>query len=705
MADSRSETVFLRLGASVMAIAGALIAAPALAQDEQLQAEAGSASASDGAIIVTARRREEALHDVPVAVSVVSGKSIEAAGIRRVTDLTALVPNLSINSGYRQGSLWISLRGVPSVQGGEPPVTVLIDGVQVPGQDFINEELNDIQSVQVLRGPQGAIYGRGAIGGAILIDTNRPTNDFTGKADLLVGRHNDVRATGVISGPLIQDRVFARLSVLARRTDGLQPNFTTGDYADAGHGFNVGARLLFDLGNGFTIDLNGRHQHGKDGASYEYLVTDANRYDYDTVGTVNDPNVTDNHTINDISAKIEKVFPGVTLTSITQYARSSSKVFGDTDFTAEHIVLQNNRVTMKAVNEDLRIASNGSGALSWMVGGFFQSREVVNSLLVFGDPKGPTPGVVSQDSDQHDKSLAWAVYGQATAKLPAGFELSGAIRYDSDQRKSFDPLQTDTFVRKTFTSVQPQVTLKKVVTDNINIYGTVGKGFRSGGFNPYADTITLGVSRLYKPETSTNYEVGVKTKWLDGRLTLNATYYHTDFKNQQLFFISVTPVARDIYNIDRTKIDGGELELNYRPASDLTVSASLGISDSRISRFAAAPAVSGNRSPMSYSETGNVSVSYTPKISEKTGLIFYADWDHRGKIYWDAQNDYKTGSADTFNGRIGLSYNSLELSFYMRNITDKRFPVLFQANAAGSGVHGQLLNMPRTYGIEVKASF
>ena len=148
-----------------------------LSKVESARADAAAADAPApevNEVVVTARRREESLQEVPAAVSFISGDQLEVAGVRRVTDLTAMVPNLSINSGYRQGSLWISMRGIASVQGGEPPVAVLIDGVQVASQDFINEELGDIRSVQVLRGPQGAIYGRGAIGGAILIDTELP---------------------------------------------------------------------------------------------------------------------------------------------------------------------------------------------------------------------------------------------------------------------------------------------------------------------------------------------------------------------------------------------------------------------------------------------------------------------------------------------------------------------------------------------------
>ncbi len=702
-------------------LASAVAVALSWATGSLAQAQEGTATRTAAAdadntgvqeVIVTARRREESIQEVPVAVSYISGESLANADVRRVTDLTAMIPNLSINSGYRQGSLWISLRGIPSVQGGEPPVSVLIDGVQVPGQDFINEELGTLESVQVLRGPQGALYGRGAIGGAILIETQKPTNDLSGDVTLDYGNHNDERAVASLSGALMPDRIFGRITVLARKTDGFQPNLTTGGYADKGKGINVNGRLLFELDDGLSIDLNARRQHGVDGASYEYLADDVTRYDYDNrvAGDVNDPNVTDDHTITSVSGKIDKKFAGFTLTSISQFAKSDSILFGDGDFSATHAVLQDNRISMKAFNQDLRIASNGDGPTQWMVGAFFQNRTNINYLLETVDPlidlaTTPLPQLPPA-SNQYDKSRAWAVYAQGSQKLPGGFELSAAARYDSDKRTSYDASAPANGTGATFSKFQPSGTLKKDLTPDANVYVTIGRGFQSGGFNPLVDTQTLGVARLYKPETSTNYEIGAKTRWLDGKLTANVAAYHTDFDNQQFFFIAVQPVvARDVYNIDKTHINGAEFELNYQLMRDLKLSASAGSADSSIQQFLGSNQFKGNKSPNSYEYTANASMEYAPRLTDQVTGLLYFDWERRGPIYFDVQNQYSDKAHDTLNGRIGASFDKYQLSFYMRNITDERYPVLFQANAAGPGVHGQLLNMPRMFGVELKASF
>jgi iron complex outermembrane recepter protein len=256
---------------------------------------------------------------------------------------------------------------------------------------------------------------------------------------------------------------------------------------------------LFNLPDDWTVDLNARRQAGRDGASYEYLVDDVTRYDYKNhiAGDVNDPNVEDDHTIVAVSAKIDKKFDGFTVTSITQYADAISRLFGDADFTAEHNALQNNRVSSSATNQDLRIASNGDGPFQWLVGGFLQDRTNINKLIETLDPPGDVPPFVT--SNQYEKSFAWAFYSQASIRLPLGFELSGAARYDSDRRTSYDAfsLDPDNRVRATFSKFQPQGTLKKDITQDVSAYATIGRGFRSGGFNPLNDTRTLGVASTH----------------------------------------------------------------------------------------------------------------------------------------------------------------------------------------------------------------
>jgi outer membrane receptor protein involved in Fe transport len=168
----------------------------------------------------------------------------------------------------------------------------------------------------------------------------------------------------------------------------------------------------------------------------------------------------------------------------------------------------------------------------------------------------------------------------------------------------------------------------------------------------------------------------------------------------------VTPIARDIYTIDRTTIKGAELEVSYEPVSNLMLTASFGSSDSSIDEFRGTDAFDGNQSPNSYKDTSSASVQWTPPLGNEVSGLFYLDWERRGAIRFDVQNLHGDVAHETLNARVGVKYaDKYQLSGYVRNLTDERFPVLFQADAAGVGVHGQLLNMPRTYGVEVKAMF
>ena len=189
----------------------------ALAQDGQSHAEAQGADRQSAdvqgpqitEVIVTARRRSELLQRVPEQITVFDTTAIEQAHIASFQDFSALTPNFQSFEGFRRGVFNISVRGIPTVQGGEPPVTVLVDGVQAAGLDFINQDLFDLQSIQVLRGPQGATYGRGAIGGAILITTKPPADVFEARAQAgWTSAIDEYRVNGSVSGPLVDDKLL-----------------------------------------------------------------------------------------------------------------------------------------------------------------------------------------------------------------------------------------------------------------------------------------------------------------------------------------------------------------------------------------------------------------------------------------------------------------------------------------------------------------
>lgn len=657
-------------------------------------------------VTVTARRRSEALQDVPAAVTVLDAQTIQDAGVHTFEDVARLTPNLSFNDGFRKGVSVLSLRGVTTSQGGEPPVTIIVDGVQVPGLDFLNQTLVDIDNIQILRGPQGATYGRGAIAGAIVVTTTKPLNEVEGKLDLTYGSDDTYRATATGSGAIIPDKFWIRLAVSNAYSGGYIYDPTIHHDFDFSRERSGHIELLGKPDQYTTVDLRLAHTTGEDGASPQEAVTDAQIYNYSILPTEN-LKTTDTRTIDQDSLKLDRDTPWGTFTSVTGYGYSDSVVQGDADFGPLPIARQYNTVAVRAFNEDLRFSSPTDMDFQWLAGAFFQRRDTVNHLIVDSQPNGLLPpGLLLANSDQDDSSTAWAGYGQASYKLPWAFEIEGALRFDSDERYTNDRVVPGSSQTHTFYALQPQITLSHKFADDILGYFTYGRGFRSGGYNAYEDALNVpGVQRLFPKETIDNYEIGAKTQFFDKKLTLNLAAFHDDFTNQQFFFVNASPPSRDIVTLPSTTINGGELEATYRPIHQLTLTAGVGVNDTTINDAGQGSLYVGNRSPLSYDYTANLGIEYRQPIFRSIEGMVRLDYQKLGNIYYDQTGKFSYDPVNYVNMRVGVEGSFWTLSVFAKNLTDQRAPNIFSPNANGADANFRLANQPRTFGVEITSSF
>lgn len=683
----------LRAGSSLLALL-----ACAMAADGAL-AQTVPAPASEE-VLVTARRREERLQDVPAAVTVVTGQTLENASVTSLTDLGKLVPNFSFDNYYRAGIPYISIRGVATSQGGEAPVAILVDGVQVPSLEFVNQDLLDIASVEVLRGPQGALYGRGAIAGAMLINTTRPSNSFTNDFLASYSRGDTARVIDTVAGPLIKDRLWGKLTLADRYTGGLIYDQGLKRNGDWSRQRSAHLELVAAITDQTKVEFRAGVVGGVDGASFLTQVPDGHIADF-TLHPARNQNTTDTREIQTYSVKVEHAAEYGTFTSISQYAHSLSDVFGDADFSTAPVATQRNNITVRAFNQDLRYSSPTDQRVQWQVGGFFQHRKSMNFLDVFGEPSGPLPGVKLASGNQDAHSTAYAAYGSANVDLGGGFKFSGALRFDVDDRYDNDRQVAGSAIKTTFYALQPQATLSYQVAPDMSVYGTIGRGFRSGGFNAYNDSILLRIPRMFPKEMTTNYEVGLKSQFFDRTLTLNLAAYHTDFQDQQFFFVSTTPIARNIVSIKSATLNGGELELSWRPIRNLTLGFGLGVNDGIIDDFDGTSRFKGNHTPNSYGYSGNLSAEYRFPLFDQFEGLARVDYTRNGPIYYDPTGQYDFGPTNYLNARFAVQMKGWSLAVFGKNLTNTRAPTVFSPNAAAAGLGMRVENQPITTGIEL----
>ncbi|WP_420242716.1 TonB-dependent receptor [Roseiterribacter gracilis] len=678
----------------------ALLVCAMVAED----AAAQSAPSSSEEVLVTARRREERLQDVPASVAVITASTLENASVTNLTELSRLVPNFSFENYYRAGIPYVSLRGISTAQGGEAPVAILVDGVQTPSLEFVNQDLLDIASVEVLRGPQGALYGRGAIAGAMLINTTRPTNNFSNDLLLSYGRGETARFVDTVSGPIIADRVWAKLTLAARYTGGLIYDSGLKRDADWSRQRSFHAEIDVAVSDATRVEFRAGVVGGVDGGSFLAQVPDGKISDF-SIRPSRNLNTTDTRELQAYSVKIDHVTNFGTFTSISQYAHSLSDVLGDADWSTAPVAVQRNNITVRAVNQDLRYSSPTDQRVQWQIGAFFQHRKVMNFLDVFGQAGGPLAGVKLAGGNQDSHSTAYAVYGQTNIDLGSGFKFTGALRYDVDDRYDNDRQVRGSAISTSFNALQPQGTLAYQFAPDINAYVTIGRGFRSGGFNGYGDSLALGIPRTYPKETSTNYEAGLKTQFLDRKVTVNLSAFHTDYENEQFYFVSTAPIARNIVSIKSVTIDGGELEASWRPMQGLTFGLGIGVNDTNIDDFNGTALFRGNRAPNVYGYSGNVSVEYRTTLFEKFEGLARLDYQRNGPIHYDPTNIYGFGPTAYLNARFAVQRGGWSVALWGKNLTNTHAPTVFSPGAFAPGLNGRIDNQPISTGVELSWHF
>ena len=681
------------------------VASAQTAQSPQVVATDGDVPIEQ--VIVTSRKRDERLQDVPDSIFVLSAAQLETSNVEGLRGFVDLTPNLMVRETFRSNETFLTMRGLAGAQGALPPVAFVVDGVQLGSNDFINQDLFDIERIEILRGPQGALYGQGAIAGAINIITRQPTNELDGFTKISYGNGNSVRIASAISGPLVTDRLFARVSGYYRESDGLIKN-NRGENIDPSEEKSVRALLSY-RGDRLAMQLRGSYTTGDAGCCMlDRVPTDA-AGNVIGIDDVNNPGASSNilgssdDEMFDTSLKLDYDFGPFTLTSISGYADVSQAIFGDGDYSIAAQTAQDITFETDVFNQEIRLSSNGSGRFGWLIGGFMQDRQERQDLTVGTDGGGRAavaPLVLRQQNVVNSKS--WAAFSQLTYDLTDRLQVTAAARYDHDEQDSRDRLNVAaTYKEASFSEFQPKLQFAYRWTDDFMAYSSYARGFRAGGFTQ---------NQRFDNEITDNYEFGFKASMLEGMLSLNASFFHIDYSNQQLSFVilTTTSAVRGVVNIPDSDIDGAELELTARPHERLTVSAGLGVTDSVIRRVAPNALFGddivqlvGNKSPLVSPLTFNLAATYKQPVGNALDLVVHGDFRRLGGYDFDAKNTMHTATSNFVNGKVALDAGAWSVGLWGRNLTDTR--VATYLSPTGSGLRGP--NQPRSYGVEAQYRF
>jgi iron complex outermembrane recepter protein len=741
---------FLLVSASVVAASWAVPAAAQQSEDDE--------TAESQEIIVTAQRRSESVQDVPIAITALSGDALDRAGIQDSENLSTLTPGLLVQ---RSVVGQIRIRGIGNENytiAGDPGVAVHSDGIYVARAAAGLFDLFDVERVEVLRGPQGTLYGRNATGGVINVIPNKPDDEFSGHFSAGYGNYDAFRIDGALNVP-ISETFALRFAALGNFRDGFTRN-TNASAISRGFG-RLDSKDVFALraqaGNTDNGDFNIRlaFEYLKDDSNlpaYKYLnrptalpTSDfgggANAFTRPFLRTVNQgfelgiPGTT--RTVGSdadvfktiqtgLSLHMSYDFGGVTLSSISGFRDTKFNWLNDGDGADIFYVNYIQQDATKQYSQELQL-SGGGDTLEWMIGGYY-FRESGDSFIALPFPFGfNLPFYITIDGTAKTKALA--AFGELRWKPTDSLTVTLGGRYSDEDREAAyryeinfgAPFVANPDLEDSFNAFTPRAVVNYAISDDLNIYASATRGFKSGGFN------LLAIQPGFAPEKLWSYEGGIKASFDGGRGFANANIFYTDYKNVQVQ--QIVSLQSVLTNAAAATIKGAELEFGYRQPAGWEAGGSVAYLDAKYDRFCtgdptqpAAPIspgcsatdpidLTGNRFPRAPKWTLSSYIGYTADLGGSGTLGVRLDARYQSLTYFTQFNRplISQRGYSIYNGRVTWTSESekYSVSLWGNNLTNKKyFTEVLESGAFNPQLVGQgYVAPPRTYGVTASVNF
>lgn len=711
-------------------------------------------------VIVTAERRSEDVQEIPLALSAFGADDIQNFGVGSIENIAPRIPSFYFGSfGAARPQLYIRGIGTRSFDpGSESSVGVFVDDVYMGRTSGSFGSLKDIERIEVLRGPQGTLYGRNTIAGAINVISKSPTPEYGGHIEIGASDFNGFDVQGAVGGPLNEDK-SAMFRVAGWRTyrEGYLTNLTTGNTFQGIDNAGGRARLLFEPTDRFTVDLIAEITHdGSEGGfgginqgtgpsaagapanPNTVFFAPASRVPVTPVDLRHarlsiDPAL-DRNTIS-YTGKLSYDFDDLTLTSITGYRKLDISDSRDLEGSSLDVLNQSSRENSEQITQELRLTSDPNGAFSfggkarWILGAFYYQDDS-DRTDTFGvgidSVVRAAAGTPATDVASSVYSIeSYAYFGQVDIDLTDNLGLTLGARYSNDDKTARQggtttdaaPIIAAAFTTTnsaSYDSFDPRVVLTYKINDDMNVYASYSTGFKSGGFQ-YVPFSLAQANVLFNPEDITAYEIGYKSEWLDNRLRINAATFYYDYKDLQVSRIidaGGAPVSL-ISNAASSSIKGFDLEVLAQPIPELELSLAYGYLDAQYDEYVFNTTLdfSGTTMVRAPKSTINVGAEWTVPFADND-LSFRADYAYLSKFFHEpgeGSNVYGSGIPLTVEDGYGLldlrvAYRTPNwtLTGYVTNATDEEYRRT--VNALGSTIVG-FAGQPRIYGVKLGYDF
>lgn len=698
-------------------------------------------------VVVTATRRSERLQDVPISVTALGAADLDRTGATRSLDIAFSIPNVAMLSfGGATQFTNVSIRGI------QERASVYVDDVLIGHRSGYNASFIDVDRVEVLRGPQGTLFGRNSIAGAINIITHQPEENLEMRGDLTLGSYDLRQARGLLSGPLVGDKLFGSISAVYRERDGYDRIRSTGGRGN--DEYSMGARIKLRLlaTEALEATLSAEVDYDNPHPYYFDVLKDVSptatraAVDGDPFDRVVDAGPRQNQSprrVHTVSLRADYgLSNGLTATSITGARWSFGNNQYDPDFGPADARYVHQPQHYQNFSQELRLASSQDRRLAWLLGAYyFHDRlDSVTNIYTGPDFLAQPPLTLGQlfasgqstVSSFDTFSRQWpsvdskALFGSVTYRFTDTLSATAGVRYTREDLElavasdstpaGFASRPYERFA-KTEDNVSPALSIKYNFDPDVMMYGTVSRGWQSGGFNT-APTIVIG-GREFEPEKATNYEIGLKSMWLDRRIMLNGAVFYMDYTNLQRgqFFVAGSSLVQTTTNAAKASVQGVELEFAARASEGLQLGARLGYQDAKYDAYPNAPVqtetggvaqvdLSGDPLPMAPKYTAALDAQYTHTLSQALKLTLGTQYEYRAK-YVLANNPpdlFKEREVHQLGVNLGLLASDDRWSIVLRgrNLTGD----VYKTNVLiFDGEQGMTLSDPATAELQFSARF
>ena len=685
-------------------------------------------------VIVTAQKRAQSIQDVPLSITAFSGDFLEENGIQKIDQVAQITPNFNIAASVQPAGVRIQVRGIGAAGNNaiESSVGVFIDGVYYARPGSVIGLLTDISSFEVLRGPQGTLFGRNTVAGALNITTRNPSQEAEGLIEAGYGDYDLYEVGGSFSGP-ITDSVAGRIAFKYADRDGYGDNILTGDEYGARDDTVIRGKLLFDVSDQLSMLVTADYAEINAEGTGAELLNDTNTPEFEATTTQlygSSPSTNDtydwkvNQIVDDehedeqwgLAFDINYEFAnGLALRSITS-ARKWEATFADGDV---HIpvplVPGTTDYDNDTISQEFQLISPGGETVDWLAGVYYYEEDYdidlsrdqapafcdptlafvggpgLGALCAAGQQEGATTNTFTQDLE------SIAVFGQATWNINDAWNTTVGLRWTDDQKDADYVAVVNNPAAGLFAANESALGLERDdskttyfgnvnwnVTDNIMLFATASTGYKSGGFNSQSGgSRPLGEARIFAPEETTNYELGVKSTLLDGTMTANATVYRTemdDFQDRAFDGLSFVVV-----NAGELRQQGVELDVNWAPIEPLRIVAGIAYLDSEYLDFEGAPSLpggesqdlEGERRPFSPEWQTSLTADWTQSMDN--GMQWFVggswSWLDEQNVGTSSNNNPQTeqDSYSIVNARVGLRSDKWDVTLFGYNLTEEDY--------------------------------